>query len=378
MKCRVFKNLGFSLGFAIFGMSIILADDYTESEFSFLEGAGPWPPQIALDPVNRFMGNPKVIELGEYLFREKRLSRSGAVSCATCHDPENFYTDGLSLSVGVSDTRRNSPTVVNTTFQRWFGWDGSSDSLWSQSMRPILSEVEMNSDGAVLRGLYEDDDDFRLAFTEILSKAPETVDDEGIMVFTSKALASYQHTLISERSAFDRYRFAVINNTPIDRAEFPLEATAGAKLFFGSAKCALCHLGALFTNNEFASIGLPHIDNHGKVDKGRFSGITAVLSSPYNRLGAFSDDDSNQQSARTQYLRQRHDSFGEFKVPSLRGVVNTAPYMHDGSMLSLRDVVVHYSTINLDRIHSNGESLLKPLNLTESQISSLVAFLETL
>ena len=170
----------------------------------------------------------------------------------------------------------------------------------------------------------------------------------------------------------------MINNTPIDRAEFPLEATAGAKLFFGSAKCALCHLGALFTNNEFASIGLPHIDNHGKVDKGRFSGITAVLSSPYNRLGAFSDDDSNQQSARTQYLRQRHDSFGEFKVPSLRGVVNTAPYMHDGSMLSLRDVVVHYSTINLDRIHSNGESLLKPLNLTESQISSLVAFLETL
>ena len=273
MKCKWYLVVISILVFIIPSSNDVFADDYTEQQFSLLTAAGPWPPKIIVDPGNRYNGVPKAIELGEFLFRNPNLSRSKNISCVTCHDPEQFYTDGLALSKGVSITRRNSPTVINTTFQRWFGWDGSSDSLWSQSIRPLLSPLEMDSDGSIIRALYQEDEDFRLAFTETFGMPPEDANDEQILVLTAKALASYQHSLISEPSVFDRYRIAIISGESVDRSEFSVSASAGANLFFGSANCALCHFGALFTNNEFANIGLSHIDANGQVDKGRFSGI---------------------------------------------------------------------------------------------------------
>jgi len=114
------------------------------------------------------------------------------------------------------------------------------------------------------------------------------------------------------------------------------------------------------------------------VDPGRQGGIKRVLASPYNLLGAFNDDLTRENATGTRHLRPEHRNFGEFKVPSLRNLKLTAPYMHNGSIASLRDVVRHYSELDEDRLHSDGERILKPLGLTDAESGDLVAFLESL
>ena len=119
---------------------------FTETERAFLSSHGPWPPAPVKDPTNRYSGDPEAVALGARLFLEPRLSRTGTVSCATCHVPGRAFTDGKALSTGLDTVTRNTPTVLNTRAWRWFGWDGAADSLWAQSIRPILSAQEM--DGA--------------------------------------------------------------------------------------------------------------------------------------------------------------------------------------------------------------------------------------
>ncbi|MFZ4533810.1 MAG: hypothetical protein ACOYOJ_18600, partial [Alsobacter sp.] len=114
------------------------------------------------------------------------------------------------------------------------------------------------------------------------------------------------------------------------------------------------------------------------VDSGRHGGLKALRESPYTLLGPWSDDPSRSTAVTTRHVEPQHRNFGEFRVPSLRGVAATAPYMHDGSKATLRDVVRHYSTLDLDRLHADGETILKPLGLAEAEIDDLVAFLEAL
>jgi cytochrome c peroxidase len=140
----------------------------------------------------------------------------------------------------------------------------------------------------------------------------------------------------------------------------------------------MCHAGPEFTNGEFHDTGIPFFIRPGQVDAGRHGGIKRLLANRMNLLGPYNDDAKRLSAVGTRHVVLEHRNFGEFKVPSLRNLALTAPYMHNGSLATLRDVVKHYSEISPDRLHLDGEAILKPLRLTERETKDLVAFLESL
>ena len=161
-------------------------------------------------------------------------------------------------------------------------------------------------------------------------------------------------------------------------ARYPLAAQRGLRLFLGEGRCTTCHAGPSFTNGEFGDIGIPFFVQGG-VDGGRYKGLEKLLASPYNRLGAFNDageQDPRAVSTRHVTLQPRH--FGEFRVPSLRQLTHTAPYMHNGSVATLEAVVNHYSNLPEERLHTDGERILRPLQLSDQQAADLTAFLRSL
>jgi cytochrome c peroxidase len=159
---------------------------------------------------------------------------------------------------------------------------------------------------------------------------------------------------------------------------YPLPAQRGLKIFVGKGNCAMCHVGPAFTNGEFHDIGISHFIRRGEVDAGRHGGIQRLRASPFNLLGRYNDDRTGAAAIKTRHVATDHRNYGEFKVPGLRNVALTAPYMHSGRVPTLAEVVRHYSDLNLDRLHADGEAILKPLKLSEQEIADVVAFLESL
>lgn len=343
------------------------AFDAAEREAILLHG--PWPSEAAPDPSNRASGDPAAIALGAKLFFDVRLSRDGDRACASCHLPSRAFADGLPRGEGLGRLDRNTIALANLQGRRWYGWDGRSDSLWAQSLHPIVDERELAASGALLRGRLERDHD------AVFGPAD---DDETFLVDIAKALAAYQETLVTPRSAFDAFRDAVEADDAAGIAAYPAAARRGLALFVGRGQCSVCHFGPAFSNGEFDSVGINFFLESGGVDRGRHGGITALRASPFNLLGRHNDDPTRATALPTTHVALLHRNWGEFRVPSLRGVAATAPYMHDGSLATLADVVRHYSTIDLDRLHQDGQLTLQPLHLTEAEIADLVAFLETL
>src|SRR6185436_9679958 len=136
--------------------------------------------------------------------------------------------------------------------------------------------------------------------------------------------------------------------------------------------------GPLFSNGEFGDTGVAFFVRPGEIDSGRHGGIDRLKASPFNRLGRHSDDASDGSATRTRHVEAQHRNFGEFRVPGLRQVGRTGPYMHDGSVATLEDVVKHYSTVSPDRLHSDGVPLVRALGLTSQDSADLVTFLRTL
>jgi cytochrome c peroxidase len=338
---------------------------------------GPWPPPPRKDPSNRVSGNAAAIAFGARLFGDPRLSANGAIACATCHRADRGLADGLPRAQGLARVDRNTPTVADAHLQRWHGWDGASDSLWAQSLRPIVDPREMGSDieriAATVRGNADLVHGYRDAFG-----APPTGADEAVAVDIAKALAAFQETLTTGRTPFDDFRDALARADPAAAARYPLAAQRGLALFIGKGQCNVCHIGPRFSNGEFHDIGIRHFAGPGRVDAGRFDGIRRLQASRYNLLGPFNDDPTRRTATGTRHVASEHRNFGEFKVPSLRNVARTAPYMHNGSLATLRDVVRHYSEIDEDRLHADGERILKPLRLSAAERDDLVAFLESL
>ena len=349
---------------------------YTDQELAFISSHGPWPSSPVGDPSNRYSGNVDAIALGQQLFSDPALSRNGTVSCATCHDPENAFVDHKAVATGLDQLDRNTPTVINSAAHRWFGWSGDSDSLWMQNIRPIVSPIEM--DGAERPGhLFATQPCYGNAITKLTEISLKQLSDEQLLVLTAKVLAAYIETLNSPQTAFDRYRLGLLNRDKKATAAYPLDAKRGLKIFTGKGNCSICHFGPLFSNREFSDVGIAYFTPTG-VDKGRYAGILNVQKSRFNLLGEYSDADDPDVGQQTRLLKKRHDSFGQFRVPGLRGIAQTAPYMHNGSIATLDDVVNHYSGLDMERLHTDGTSILKPLNLSESEAEQLVAFLRTL
>lgn len=380
----------------------------SSDEIAAIVAHGPWPVAFTPDPGNRFSGQPAAIELGRRLFADPRLSADGKRACISCHQPERGFADGLARSVAAhgGPLDRNAQGLLDVRLQHWFGWDGAADSLWAFVLRPLGDDREMGAGPSVLTALMAGDPELSSRY-RLLDPNP---DPTRLRIDIAKALAAYLETLESPRTRFDTLRDALARGDPGATADYPVDALRGLQLFVGRGRCNLCHLGPAFSNGEFHDIGRPFMVDASRPDPGRHAGVKAVLTDPYNRLGRFVDpivdptasaankadprsasdapgsktSETNRSNSvddpavRTRHLAPAHRNFGEFRVPGLRAALLTAPYGHDGSLPALADVVRHYSEIDLERLHADGESLLRPLRLDARQSADLIAFLRTL
>jgi cytochrome c peroxidase len=350
--------------------------DFSEAETRAILRHGPWPAPWSRDPTNLASGNADAIALGERLFFDPRLSPSGQVLCATCHVPYRAWQDGRARARGLADVDRNTQGLLDVRYQRWFGWDGTGDSLWAQSIRPILEPREMGGSAAQVAALLRGDAELSCSFEKVFG-APIPAADEAVLAGVGKVLAAFQETLLSGRSPFDDFRDALSRNDFSSMKKYPEAAQRGLRIFIGRGNCGACHVGPAFTNGEFHDTGVPFFVAGG-ADPGRHGGIRKLRSSAFNLLGRYNDDAGGAAAVKTRQVAEEHRNFGEFKVPGLRNVARTAPYMHNGSLATLADVVRHYSEISPDRLHSDGEAILKPLRLSAAESADLVAFLESL
>lgn len=351
---------------------------YSVSERAFIESHGPWPPELTKDSSNRVSGNEDAIELGRRLFFDEHVSGDNAMSCATCHDPEIGFTDARETGFGRRSLPRNTLGLVNLRWNRWFGWDGGADTLWAQSLRPMLAPNEMNATAKTLAEALNHNSDLACLYKKSFSVSPITQNPEDILVDVAKALAAFQETLVSARTPFDVFRDALLAGDEDQASLYPVAAQRGLKIFTGKGQCSLCHFGPQFSNGAFGDIGIPFFSGKGKVDKGRYGGIQKLQTSPYSLTGAYNDDPSPDSATKTRHVVLLHRNWGEFKTPSLRNVAQTAPYMHNGTLATLTDVIQHYSEIDEERLHSDGEKILKPLALTAQESIDLETFLQSL
>jgi cytochrome c peroxidase len=338
---------------------------------------GPWPTALSRDPSNAVSGHPAAIALGQRLFFDARLSVNGAVACASCHVPTRGWTDGRSRGLGLADVDRNTPTVLDVSLHRWFSWDGRADSLWSQSLKPIIDPREMGASGRHVATLMRGDPALACLYAKAFGAAPSR-EPERALVHAGKALAAFLETIRSGRTPFDDFRDALARGNTEVASRFPPAARRGARIFVGRGRCNVCHVGPAFTNGEFHDVGVPYALGPGRVDAGRWEGIKQVRADRFNLLGPWSDARADAVSVKTRHVEGTPASFGQFKTPSLRNLGHTAPYMHDGRYATLREVVRHYSDLDMERIHTHGEQLLRPLKLSEAESDDLVAFLESL
>jgi cytochrome c peroxidase len=356
-----------------------LSPPFTDAERAAILAHGPWPPPKSTDPSNRVSGNARAVALGRKLFFEKRLSVDSSRSCATCHDPNRAFADGRPRSMGLQLTDRNAIALANLRLNRWFGWSGATDSLWAHSIRPILDEKELGLSPSLLRERLAGDRALSVEYARLFGHRPNDVEPEAVLVNAAKSLAAFQETIVTPRTPFDDFRDALARGNRQPTARYPLAAQRGLRIFVGEGRCAACHIGPNFTSGEFEDVGVPFFAEKGRVDPGRHSGIATLRASPFNLLGRYNDNPAIATGLATRHVEQLHRNWGEFRVPSLRNVARTAPYMHNGSLATLADVVRHYSEINEERLHGTPDKrLLKPLRLSPQEKADLVAFLQTL
>lgn len=269
---------------------------------------------------------PEKIALGKQLFFDGRLSADNKVSCATCHDPEKGFSNGDQFATGVDGKKggRNSPTVINSAFHTFQFWDGRAKTLEEQALGPIGNPIEMNMKLEDVVAKLNKIEGYKKQFQAIFGT---DVTSEGM----AKAIAAYERTILSGDAPYDRFKAG-------DKAALSEAAQRGMKLFFGKANCGACHSGPNFTDNAFHNIGV------AGTDEGRH-----VIS---KSLG----------------------DKGSFKTPTLREIARTAPYMHDGSMKTLEEVVEHYNKGGNPNEQLDEE--IFALNLTKEQVADIVTFMK--
>lgn len=410
MWSRVCAGVASLLALATFaGCQAAPLVDFTGEErqriFQHAPLAGPPP-----DPTNKVADDPAAARLGQFLFFDTRFSGNGKIACATCHPAGNAWADGKQLSQGMSTSRRHAPTLWNTAFNRWFFWDGHADSQWAQALKPIEDPLEQGASRLQYLHAIASDTALRTAYERVFGALPDAsdaqrfpaaarpvpdapndpaqvawqsmaaADQEVVNRFYSnvgKAIAAYQRRLISRGSPFDRFVEGLRESDADKLASLSLPAQRGLRLFVGEGRCRECHAGPNFTDGEFHSIGLVPL-NGSLPDLGRFTGIKTVLADPFNGMGTYSDAPSPNERP-VAFLTARTDTQGQFKVPTLRNVAHSAPYMHDGRFASLRDVLNFYSTeAGVAQTGHHQETILRPLRLSEERINDLIAFLESL
>lgn len=271
--------------------------------------------------------------LGRLLYFDTRLSADGSVSCGTCHKPNLAFTDGLAVSAGIRGQKgtRSSPTVLNRAYSLAQFWDGRALTLEAQVLGPMANPIEMGNTHAAVVKTLKSVSGYRALFTRAFGSDDITIDR------VAKAIATFERTIQSGNAPYDRYKAGNPNAmTP--------QQIHGMDVFFNKAKCDQCHEGINFTSNSYANLGIGM--DKPKPDLGRY----AVTKDPKD--------------------------WGAFKTPTLREVERTAPYMHDGSLKTLEEVVDFYDKGG--RANKNLDEKMKKLNLSGVEKKDLVEFLKAL
>lgn len=307
------------------------------------------------------------IELGRKLFFDKRLSRDGSVSCATCHDPEKGFADGKAVAEGIEKKRgtRNSPALLNVLFNSGQFWDGRADSLEDQATLPLINPLEMGNESleAVttrLNSMPEYATEFRLVFGSGLS--PENL---------ARAIASYERTLVAADSDFDRFMAG-------DQTAISDSAKRGFAIFRGKGRCSRCHTfnEQLPFFSDFAYHNTGVAAQHPNFERlSRLAWQAAEKPDVVKVIDRLTTEEGGSELGRMSFSYQVFD-LGAFRTPSLRNIAITAPYFHDGSAKSLAEVVRFYNQGGKPNL--NREWDLNSLALNEIEERDLVAFLETL
>lgn len=270
------------------------------------------------------------IALGKQLYFDKRLSADDSISCASCHDPKKGWSNDDATAVGFGGQRggRSSPTVINSAFQKFQFWDGRAGSLEEQALGPIANPIEMNLPIEQAVKKLAAIEGYQKQFKEVFGT---DVNAEGI----AKAIAAFERTVVSGDAPFDRFKAG-------DKSALSEEAQKGMKLFFGKANCSSCHSGPSFSDGAFHNLGVAI--QAEKPDVGR-----KAIS---NMVG----------------------DHGAFRTPTLREIARTAPYMHDGSLKTLEEVVDYYDKGGTANDFLDEE--IYALKLTAEDKKALVTFLK--
>ncbi len=307
------------------------------------------------------------IALGRRLYFDTKLSKDGTVACATCHDISRGFTDNRNVSEGIGDHlgQRSAPTAMNAALLQNMFWDGRAPTLEEQAKLPILNPIEMgHPDAASAMAAVGTDPAYQGLFQKAYGRAPN-YDDLG------RAIASFERTLIFLDAPFDR--FAAGDAQAISPA-----AQRGLALFNGKARCVSCHMinssNPVGTDNLFHNIGVSARKQNFEVLAQR--GLSALRQADDPKaLDKLALETDLSELGRFLVSRQRGD-IGAFKTEQLRNVGITAPYMHDGSLRNLWDVMDHYNKGGETNAYLDGG--IEPLNLSETEINDVVAFLFTL
>jgi cytochrome c peroxidase len=328
-------------------------------------------------------GNPQTadkIALGERLFNDARFSATGDVSCSTCHAADKALTDSpLSVSEGINKLTgtRNAPTVINAAYNQTQFWDGRSPDLEDQALHPFLNPVEMAlPDHDALLNMVRADKDYVAAFGAVFGSAPEKI----TMTEVTQAIASFERTQITGNSPFDRWHFGGESDALSESAQ------RGFDVFLVDGRCVSCHVieqdQAVFTDHRFHNIGVGINDMQDRIVDVATAFQRNKLDDPALDVDVQVLTDKNVSELGRFAISDQLSDMGSFKTPTLRNIARTAPYMHDGSVETLRDVVTHYNnggvTDEDDPVNAFISGGIRPLELTDQQIDDLVEFMEAL
>lgn len=403
------KTAGIAVAAAVLGglwwwRSTVVAP-WTDAELALIQSLNiSTLAPLSEDPSNAVGDNPAAARLGHMLFFDRRLSRDGTVSCATCHQPARRFTDGLQTAQALGRSARNTMSLVGSAYSPWLYWDGRKDSQWAQALSPLEDPAEHGGNRMRLARLLTEDARYRELYATLFGTVPDLSDtarfpaDAGpvpdalwqsawismqeadrqivniVFANLGKALAAYERRLQPGPARFDAYADSLQNGgAAADSGIFTPDEVAGLRLFIGDGRCLQCHNGPLFTNNEFHNTGLLPLP--GQVpDQGRMRAIDLLHADPFNCVGAFSDAEPVQ-CTEFNFMRSGIELIGAMRTPSLRNLSGTEPYMHKGQLPTLAAVLEHYNEAPFALI---GHNEAEPLGLGARELRQLEAFLQTL
>lgn len=295
---------------------------------------------------------PEKIELGKKLFFDRRLSGDGTMSCATCHNPEQAFTDGLDISLSYPTTKnwRNAPTLINVAFSKYLFWDGRAKSLEDQALFPMMSAFEMNQNLDFLEEELRSVPEYVEAFKKVFGGE---ITRERIAM----AIAAFERTLVSKNAPIDRF----LNG---QKDALSPEAIKGYEIFTGKGRCSECHYGVNLSDEKFYSLNVP--ENPSLLNDPRVNATMRFVAKVYHYDNYLS---LREDPGRYLITKDKKD-WKAFKTPTLREVSKTAPYMHNGVFKDLDEVIDFF-----DRGGGQDNAILKPLKLTSEEKRHLKAFL---